>query len=244
MRFYVARLRTRANGAFSKTFPSRQSTGISPLSHSRPARPAAFCFGIRKSYVVITQGLLDRLDADEQAAAVWHEAHHARVREPLKCLAARLAAQTFFWLPVLDDLLDRYLLVKELEADRFAAQRTSRRALAGALHEVIGASTPAGAVGLADRAASRVDRLFDERAPLPPLTRPLHVLVTGVVTAALVFAVLFPTQLDVGESEHLHAMLTSMSIHGLPGMAAGFVVNALVLTCMALSARCLLRARR
>lgn len=206
MRFYVARLRTRANGAFSKTFPSRQSTGISPLSHSRPARPAAFCFGIRKSYVVITQGLLDRLDADEQAAAVWHEAHHARVREPLKCLAARLAAQTFFWLPVLDDLLDRYLLVKELEADRFAAQRTSRRALAGALHEVIGASTPAGAVGLADRAASRVDRLFDDRAPLPPLTRPLHVLVTGVVAAALVFAVLVPTQLDVGESEHLHAI--------------------------------------
>lgn len=220
------------------------AAGTSGVYRTPARRPAAFCFGLRKPYVVVTQGLLDQLDPDEQAAAVWHEAHHARVREPLKCLAARIAAQTFFWLPLVRDLLDRYLLVKELEADRLAAQRTSRRALAGALYEVIGAPTPAGAVGLSDCAASRIDRLFDESAPLPRLTRPAHIVMTCVATAALLFAVVFPARLEVGESAHLHAMLTSMSLHGLPGMAAGCTVNALILTCMALSARRVLRGRR
>src|SRR5713101_2181549 len=148
------------------------ATGI----YCTPAqRPAAFCFGLSNPRVVVTQGLLDQLAPDEQAAAIWHEAHHARVREPLKCFAARLTAQTFFWLPFVRDLLDRYLLVKELEADRLAARRTSPRALAGALYGVISAPTPAGAVGLGDCAASRVDRIFDQTVPLPRLTRPLHV---------------------------------------------------------------------
>ena len=213
--------------------------------YSTPARrPDAFCFGIRNPRVVVTQGLLDQLAPDEQAAAIWHEAHHARVREPLKCFAARLTAQTFFWLPLVRDLLDRYLLVKELEADRLAAQRTSPRALAGALYGVISAPAPAGAVGLGDCAASRVDRIFDQASPLPRLTRPLHMIVTAVAAAALLFAVLFPARLEVGESAHLRSMLTSMSLHGLPGMAAGFAVNALILTCMAMSARRLLRTRR
>jgi beta-lactamase regulating signal transducer with metallopeptidase domain len=220
-----------------------RAAGAAELYRTPARRPAAFCFGLRRPCVVVTQGLLDQLDPDEQAAAVWHEAQHARVREPLKCLVARLAAQTFFWLPVVHDLLERYLLVKELDADRLAAARTSRRALAGALYEVIGAPTPAGAVGLADYAASRVDRLFDEHSKLPTLTRPLHVGLTVVATIALALTVLFPARLEIGESSHLQTMLTSMSLHGLPGMAAGFAVNALILTCMALSARRLLRAR-
>lgn len=216
------------------------ATGV----YSTPARrPDAFCYGIRHPRVVVTQGLLDQLAPDEQAAAIWHEAHHARVREPLKCFAARLTAQTFFWLPFVHDLLDRYLLVKELEADRLAARRTSPRALAGALYGVISSPTPAGAVGLGDCAASRVDRIFDEASPLPRLTRPLHVIVTGVAAAALLFALLFPARLEANESAHLRSMLATMSLHGLPGMAAGFFVNALILACMAFSTRRLLRSR-
>jgi Zn-dependent protease with chaperone function len=221
-----------------------RAAGAAGVYRTPAQRPDAFCFGLSHPRVVVTQGLLDQLAPAEQAAAVWHEAHHARVREPLKCLAARLTAQTFFWLPLVRDLLERYLLVKELEADRLAAQRTSPRALAGALYEVISAPTPGGAVGIADCADSRVDRIFDQAASLPRLTRPLHVIVTALAAAALLFAVLFPARLEVGESAHLRSMLTSMSLHGLPGMAAGFAVNALILMCMALSARRLWRTRR
>src|SRR5439155_9434645 len=114
-----------------------------------------FCFGLLHPRVAVTAGLLAQLTPDEQAAAVWHEIEHARVREPLRCLLARLATSAFFWIPALRDLLERYLLAKEVAADRHAAARTSRRALAGALHEVIGHPTPQGAVGFADAAAAR-----------------------------------------------------------------------------------------
>lgn len=199
--------------------------------------PAAFCVGLIHPRVIVSDGLLERLDPEEQAAAIWHEAQHARVREPLKCLLARLAAVTFFWMPLLADLLKRYLLVKELHADRLAVGNTSRRALAGALCEVLGEAAPAGAVGLADFADARVDRLFDPGSPLPPLSRPLRLLASAIGPILVALPLAFPAKLEVRESQHLHWMLTSISVHGAPGMAIGFVVNALVLACLALVAR-------
>lgn len=220
-----------------------RTAGTAALYRTPASRPAAFCFGLRNPRLVVTQGLLERLDADEQEAAVWHEAEHARAHEPVKCLVARLAAQTFFWMPILSDLLERYLLAKELDADRNAVAMTSRRALAGALCEVVGTPTPAGAVGLSDHAATRVDRLFDPRAPLPPLTRPLRLAASATAALAIILAALFPAQLQAEQTTHLRSMLTNMGLHGLPGMAAGFTVNSMLLIGMALSARWLLRSR-
>ena len=217
-----------------------RAAGADTLYHTPARRPAAFCFGLARPRVVITDGLLERLTLEEQLATIWHEAEHARVREPLKCLAARLAAGTFFWLPLLADLFHRYVLVKELEADRLAATNTSRRALAGALCEVAGEPTPAGAVGLADHASARVDRLFDPRAPLPPLSRPFRLALTAAAIGIVAVVVAFPARLEPGSTQHLRSMLTTMSLHGLPGMAAGLVVNALILGCVAGIARRLL----
>jgi len=214
-----------------------RAAGAVGLYRTPAQRPAAFCFGLARPQVVVTEGLLARLAPEEQAAAVWHEGQHARVREPLKCLTARLAARTFFWMPILPDLFERYLLVKELEADRLATSKTSCHALAGALCGVLGQPTPAGAIGLADYAGARVDRLFDPRAPLPPTTRPFPLVVTAAGVAALTLVLTFPTHVDIGELDHLHSMLTNMSLHGLPGMAVGFAINGLILSCMTLSAR-------
>ena len=218
-----------------------RAAGASALYRTPATRPAAFCFGLAHPRVVVTDGLLSRLSTAEQAAAIWHEAQHARVREPLRCLSARLAACTFFWMPVLADVFERYLLVKELDADRLAASKTSRRALAGALYAVLGEPTPAGAIGLADFSGARVDRLFDPRSELPPITtrRRIVISVAGATSLAVVLA--FPVHLDVGESTHVRSMLTSMSLHGLPGMTIGFLVNGLILSCMTIGARRLLK---
>lgn len=188
------------------------------------SRPAAFCFGTVRPRVVMTAGLLARLDADERAAALWHEAHHARDHVPLKCLLARLAAAAFFWLPVLGDLRDRYLLVKELSADRLAVARTSTSALAGALLAV---SDPVrGTVGLADAAATRVDRLVDPAAALPPLFRKRRLVVTAGSAALIVLLLSMGSGVDVlAGSDELWSMLTSPSLHGLPGMAGGLVAS-------------------
>lgn len=200
-------------------------------------RPVAFCVGLVRPRIVVSSGLLERLDDEEQEAAVWHEAVHTRNREPLKCLLARLATRTFFWMPVLGALLDRYLLVKEVVADRAAIARTSRHALAGALTQVLAQPAPAGAVGLAEFAAARVDRLFEPTAPLPPLVAPWRLAVSTVVGTALVLALAFPATLDAGQSARIWNMLTTMSLHGLPGMLAGAAMNVAALAGLTLLAR-------
>ncbi len=198
-------------------------------AHLRPyltpaRRPAAFCFGLLRPRVVVTTGLLNRLNADEQAAVLWHEAEHARAYEPAKCLLAQLAASTFVWMPALRDLLDRFLLVKEISADRRSIAHTSRDALARALSEV--ASVPSlAAVGAGDFASGRIERLFQPDAPLSPLFRPWRLAASAAGAAAIILTLASPARLDLGEQTHLNAMLTSFSLHGLPGMAAGLALN-------------------
>jgi Peptidase family M48 len=179
------------------------------------ARPAAFCFGLFHPRIVFTSGLVERLTATEQAAAFWHEAQHARLREPLRCLLARLASSTFFWLPILRDLFDRYTLVRELDADRLATSRTSTGALAGALHEVITGPRVAGAVGFADFAGARVDRLLDPAVPLPSLfTRTRLEFSIGAV-ALLGVAFTYPANMAV--STHVHSQTMMMKVPVLTG---------------------------
>lgn len=202
--------------------PARAGIGLFALPSSRPA---AFCAGLLRPRLVVSTGLLERLDAEEQQAVVCHELVHARSREPLKCLLARLAARTFFWLPALGALLDRYMLVKELAADREAVTRTSRAALAGALSQVIAQPTPAGAVGMSEFAAARIDRLFEPEARLPRLIRPWQLLVSGLAAGSLVLALAFPSTLGAEQSHQIWQTLSTMSLHGPPGMLAGLAAN-------------------
>lgn len=215
-------------------YTARAGIGLCALHSSRPV---AFCAGLLRPRLVVSTGLLERLDAEEQQAVLCHELVHARSREPLKCLLARLAAGTFFWLPALGALLERYLLLKELVADREAVTRTSQAALAGALSQVIAQPTPAGAVGMSEFAAARIDRLFEPEARLPRLMRPRQLLVTGLAAGSLILALAFPSTLGDQESHQIWRTLSTMSLHGAPGMLAGLLLNIAVLAALTLLAR-------
>jgi Zn-dependent protease with chaperone function len=158
-------------------------------------RPAAFCFGVLRPKVVLTRGLLDRLDDRQCTAVLLHEAHHLRSRDPLKHLLGTLVSTAFFWVPILRDLLDRYTLSRELAADREAYTQTSREALAGALSALPWDPARA-ASGIADAAALRVDRLFDPSTPLPPLFRRLRLAVSFAAVLCVTLLSLFHETLD------------------------------------------------
>ena len=181
--------------------------------YTTPAsRPAAFCFGLLRPRVVFTSGLVERLSAEEQMAAFWHETQHARVREPLRCLLARVAASTFCWLPMLRDLLDRYTLLRELDADRLATTKTSRHALAGALEEVVATPAFAGGVGFADFAAARVDRLLDPEKPLPSSFRRSRVAFSLGAIALLSLAFTYPANVPVSKHVHQEPMMMKVPV--------------------------------
>jgi Zn-dependent protease with chaperone function len=193
-------------------------------------RQAAFCAGLVRPRVVVTTALLDALDREERRAVFVHELSHTRRRAPLKLAFGRLVVRTLFWVPVLRDLVDRYLLLTELAADRAAAAATSPAALAGALSQVLTTPALAGSVGLADHAAARIDRLFDPRARLPRLVTPTRAATTGLaigMAAALAYS---SPQLSSSESVQLRTMSVNLLAHHVQARLIGFAITAVTVS--------------
>lgn len=183
--------------------PLTDAADLPPVLVLPTQRPTAFCAGLLRPTIVVSDSLAARLSSDELAAAIWHEANHARGREPLKSFVARAAVGAFFWLPALRDLLDRYLLTRELAADRQAIARTSPAALAGALYAVATERPFRGTVGLTNYAAARVDRLFDPNSTLPPLFDRHRLRATILSGASIALMLAIPAVVSV---EWLHAL--------------------------------------
>jgi hypothetical protein len=192
--------------------------------------PGAFCGGVLRSRIVVTSELLESLDPAERSAVVAHELSHARGRGPLKLVLGQVAVRSFFWVPVLRDLVERYLLLTELAADRAAVAASSRAALAGALSQVLETPRLEGSIGFADHAAARVDRLFDPSATLPRLFTPVRVAVTALALATAALLVHSSPRLTANESMQLHRMAVDLLAHHLQARLIGFAITAVVVS--------------
>lgn len=160
--------------------------------------------GLARPYVVVSTGLVDALDSDELLAVLAHEHAHLRGRDPLRVLLARTVVAHLWFLPVARDLHHRARFGYELAADRDAAGRYGRRALAGALlgmvSTVAGRATAARLGGspevvvtrfAADPAMleTRVSQLETGRPPRPTPIAPAHAALTTVGALAFIAAV-------------------------------------------------------
>jgi hypothetical protein len=131
---------------------------------------------------------------------------------------------------VLRDLVDRYLLLTELTADRAAIAATSPAALAGALSQVLETPKLAGTIGFADHAAARIDRLFDPHAKLPRLLTPARVVLTGLTLGAAGVLAYSSPRLTSSESEQLHTMTVNLLQHHLQARLIGFAITVAIVT--------------
>jgi hypothetical protein len=144
------------------------------------------CYGTIHRYVVISAGMLERLDADELAAVIAHELEHARRRDPTKALAIKVASRALFYLPLARHLGDQALVAAELGADDSAVSTVGRPALIRALLGVLGEVRPV--LGNATEMASldaldlRIDSL--RTRVIPKVRPPLMVLVGSLLAAA------------------------------------------------------------
>lgn len=124
-------------------------------------RPQAFCAGLLRPRIYVSEGTLGLLERAELYAVLAHEAHHARYRDPLRIFFTRTLSDALFFLPVLRHLSERYAALAELAADAAAVRRSGHdpAPLASALLAFDGAVSPA-VVGIAPE---RIDHLLGER---------------------------------------------------------------------------------
>jgi hypothetical protein len=216
-----------AESSYRGTVPSAPGVDVYVLG----ARwQGAFCGGVLRPKVVVTSELLDALDPAERGAVVAHELSHARSRGPLKLVLGQVVVRSFFWVPVLRDLVDRYLLLTELTADRAAIAATSPAALAGALSQVLETPKLAGTIGFADHAAARIDRLFDPNAKLPRLLTPARVVLTGLTLGAAGVLAYSSPRLTSSQNEQLHTMTVNLLQHHLQARLIGFAITVAIVT--------------
>ena len=112
----------------------------------------AITYGLIRPRILVSTGLAASLAPGEISAVLAHEREHLRHRDPLRLLAARLAAAWGCYLPAAAWLARRAALRHELAADRAAAGSAGRGVLAAALLKLaamptspaIAAASPAG----------------------------------------------------------------------------------------------------
>jgi Zn-dependent protease with chaperone function len=133
----------------------------------------SFAYGALTPRVALSRGLYESASSEELDAVLAHERYHVRNLDPLKVLLARTLPATFFYLPALRRLHARYVVGRELAADRRALDSCGRRPLAGALYKVLrGPAWPelssAAAIGGSELLDARVAQL--ETGAEPPVS--------------------------------------------------------------------------
>lgn len=175
----------RARRRFLATLTGLRPAPVGPpntMAFAGPV-PQAFCTGLLRPRIYLSDATLGLLSSAELEAVIAHEAHHARYRDPLRILFAQVVSDALFFLPVLRRLSERYAALAELAADA-AAVRSSRndpRPLASALLAFDSAASTA-VVGIAPE---RVGHLLGERTrwELPLALLAWAIVVVGAVTA-------------------------------------------------------------
>lgn len=146
-----------------------QSRGVRVLDGEVPV---AYCLpGLHRARVVVSAGVLEKLDPAEVDAVLAHEWAHLRFRHDLVVEFFDVLHRAFpRWVSSARALAEVRLLV-EMCADQAAARAAGRRSLAQALLQLAGSRAPAAALGagVAGRGdlVARIEVLGDPAPPRP-----------------------------------------------------------------------------
>jgi Zn-dependent protease with chaperone function len=154
----------------------------------------AFCAGARRPEIVVSEGLVTRLNSHELDAVLLHEDYHVRQREPLVRAAAAVAADVLFFLPLARWWSQRRIETAELRADQAAVRRVGRQPVASALTTL--GSAGRGQVTFAGVAELRVAQLLGD--PLPPRRPAPAVVASSLLGVPFVLLVAACVMLDAG----------------------------------------------
>lgn len=115
-----------------RTYPRQEVLGTSSRLLETPLVFSAQ-IGLWQPELVVSQGLLDTLDLEHLQAVLAHESAHLYYRDTFWFLCLGWLRRCFWWLPNTEDLWQELLLLREIRADRWAAQQVDPLLLAESL---------------------------------------------------------------------------------------------------------------
>jgi Zn-dependent protease with chaperone function len=159
------------------------------------ATPYSAQIGFWQPELVITQGLIDTLTTDRLEAVLAHEQAHYHYRDTWYFFWLGWLRQMTGWLPQTATIWQELMMLRELRADRWAADRTDPLLVAEALLAIV-QNTPIFAENIcaafsqtatADRFTQRITALLDRPAFPDAPTTPHHQTWAWLLLALLPF---------------------------------------------------------
>lgn len=131
--------------------------------------------GFWRSQLFVSQGLLEQLDAPHLEAVLLHERAHAHYRDTFWFFWLGCLRQIMPWLPNTQVFWEELLLLREVRADRWAAQHLDGLLLAESLLAMVSSNMQPietfaatfGSTNTSDRLEERIDFLLAEPEPFP-----------------------------------------------------------------------------
>jgi Zn-dependent protease with chaperone function len=144
-----------------------QATSVRLLENPTPFMAQV---GFWNPELVMSDGLLETLDEEHLAVALMHESAHHYYRDTFWFFWLGWLRRLTSWLPNTESLWQELMILREMRADRWAAQHVDRLLLAEALLSVVSASQVAAEpwlaalsdAGVRNRFTERIDSLLDE----------------------------------------------------------------------------------
>jgi Zn-dependent protease with chaperone function len=132
--------------------------------------------GFWEPELVLSQGLLDTLDAEHLAAVLVHEQAHRDHRDTFWFFWLGWLRRLTIWLPKTEALWQELLVLREIRADQQASRQVDGLLLAEALLAVVSAPmiqpdnicAAFSAVSMRDRLTERIEALLSEPSPGKP----------------------------------------------------------------------------
>jgi Zn-dependent protease with chaperone function len=184
--------------AIPRALPDGETAWILPSE-----RLAAYSGGLRHPRAVVTTGLLDLLDPDEQDAVLRHEVAHLRLGHPRIVVLGGVVARAYRWLPPARMAWTRLRRELEAAADDEVVAAIGADPLLRALAKVALAETPPATAGFAEPRDLRY-RIRRLQEPRPRRARAS--LALGVAGAVIIAALASAT------CQALHAGISLSSV--------------------------------
>lgn len=167
----------------------------------------AFCLGIRNPKIYISTGFMSHISLKEVEVVLRHEQYHLERHDTTIQVMASVVHSVFFFYPLVGDLVRRYQIEREIEADKFAVSYTGNKdTLVSVLKKLLSFPSiePAFAANISDqntlepRIYSLIDTPYSKR-----YFKTKHILITLFSTLILLFIIGIPVHAqEIHHEEH------------------------------------------